>query len=101
MAYASAGQGIESQVVPNKASQYSNPGEALPALKSRQWEMGAKGRSGALAWQLAWFHVVRPMSNIDGCARLDISPCLGTYDGSARHQGLELQGQWTGGPWSF
>ena len=101
MAYASAGQGIESQVVPNKASQYSNPGEALPALKSRQWEMGAKGRFGALAWQLAWFHVVRPMSNIDGCARLDISPCLGTYDGSARHQGLELQGQWTGGPWTL
>mgnify|MGYP000662132311 CR=1 FL=1 len=101
MAYASAGQGIESQVVPNKASQYSNPGEALPALKSRQWEMGAKGRSGALAWQLAWFHVVRPMSNIDGCARLDISPCLGAYDGSARHQGLELQGQWTGGPWTL
>ncbi|MDB5730804.1 MAG: TonB-dependent siderophore receptor [Variovorax sp.] len=40
MAYASWGKGVESQVVPNRASQYSNAGVALPALASRQWELG-------------------------------------------------------------
>ena len=32
MAYVSAGNGIESEVVPNRASVYTNPGVVLPAL---------------------------------------------------------------------
>ena len=35
MIYASWGQGIESEVAPNR-TRYSNAGRALPALKSRQ-----------------------------------------------------------------
>jgi iron complex outermembrane recepter protein len=42
MAYVSAGEGVESEVVPNRPSLYSNFGQALPALKSRQIELGFK-----------------------------------------------------------
>ena len=98
-AYASYGEGMESQVVPNKTSQYTNAGEALPLLKSKQWELGARGAAGDWAWQAAWFHITRPMTNLDACSRLGTSPCQGQFDGDAVHQGLELDTQWTSGPW--
>ncbi len=99
LAYASWGKGVESQVVPNKSSQYSNAGEALPALNSRQWELGIKGGSNAFNWQLAWFDISRPMTNLDACNRLGIAPCDARYDGSAVHRGLEAGAQWNEGPW--
>ena len=99
LAYASWGKGVESQVVPNKTSQYSNAGEALRPLASRQWEIGLKGGRDALAWQLAYFDIQRPMTNLDACNRLGITPCQGAYDGSARHRGLEASAQWQSGPW--
>lgn len=98
-AYASYGQGVESQVVPNRPSQYTNAGVGLPALKSRQWEIGLKGTSQALQWQLAWFDIARPVTNLDACSRLGITPCLGQYDGQAVHRGLEADVQWAQGPW--
>jgi iron complex outermembrane recepter protein len=101
MLYASWGQGIESQVVPNKASQYSNPGVALPPLKSRQVELGVKAAAGNVTGSLAWFSIRRPMSNLDACNRQGITPCLGAYDGSAVHSGLEANAQWTQGPLSL
>ncbi len=99
LAYASWGQGIESQVVPNRSAQYANAGAALPALKSRQVEAGLKGSSGALDWQLAAFRIRRPVSNLDACSRLGLTPCVGGYDGSALHRGLEASAQWREGPW--
>jgi iron complex outermembrane receptor protein len=99
MAYASWGQGVESQVVPNRPSQYSNAGEAVPALKSRQLELGAKGSQDALDWQVALFEIHRPVSNLDACSRLGITPCEGAYDGEAVHRGLEAGAQWSQGPW--
>ncbi|MFY8017762.1 MAG: TonB-dependent siderophore receptor, partial [Inhella sp.] len=39
--YASTGEGVESEVAPNR-SRYRNAGQALPALKSRQLELGLK-----------------------------------------------------------
>ena len=100
LGYASWGQGIESQVVPSVPfPEFTNAGQALPALKSRQWELGLKGNSGALGWQLAYFDISRPMSNIDGCTSLAISPCTGAFDGSARHRGIEASGHWRSGPW--
>ena len=99
--YASYGQGLESQVVPNRPAQYTNPGVTLPALKSTQWEAGARGGQDALSWQLAWFQIERPMSNLDACSRLGLSPCLGQYDGSALHRGLEASTQWTAGAWRW
>ncbi len=95
MAYASYGQGVESQVVPNRPGQYSNPGVALPALKSRQMEAGWKWDLGATAslsdlWgQIALFQITRPMTNLDACGRLGLSPCVGAYDGEALHRGME------------
>jgi iron complex outermembrane receptor protein len=103
MAYASWGKGVESQIVPNRSDQYSNAGVALPALASRQWEVGLKGGhdggSGALGWQVAYFDIRRPMTNLDACNRLGITPCKGDYDGSARHRGVEASAQWRQGPW--
>ena len=99
LAYASWGKGVESQIVPNKPSQYTNAGEALRPLTSRQWEIGLKGGQDALAWQLAYFDITRPTTNLDACNRLGLTPCEGRYDGSAVHSGLEGSAQWRGGPW--
>lgn len=96
--YASWGRGVESQIVPNNNTIYANPGVALPALKSRQWEIGVRGGQPALAWQLAWFDIKRPMSNIDFCNRT-FSSCVGQFDGEAVHRGLEASAQWAQGPW--
>ena len=96
--YASYGQGVESQIVPNKISQYANAGVALPALKSRQWEIGVKGGQDAFGWQLAWFNVKRPVTNLEYCGNTGAS-CTGRYDGQAVHQGLEASAQWVQGPW--
>lgn len=98
-AYVSYGEGIESQVVPNKPSQYTNAGEALAPLKSRQWELGAKHLSASTEWQANVFRIQRPMSNLDACSRLGLSPCLGQYDGEAVHTGLELNGRQRLGQW--
>jgi iron complex outermembrane receptor protein len=98
-AYASWGQGIESQQVPNNSAIYANPGQALPALKSRQVEVGLKGERDAWGWQLALFRIKRPMSNIDFCNRT-FSACVGQYDGEAVHQGMEANVQWASGPFS-
>ncbi|MET3377715.1 MULTISPECIES: TonB-dependent siderophore receptor [Variovorax] len=95
LAYASWGKGVESQVVPNRVSQYSNAGQALPALTSRQWELGLKGGSEAFNWQVAWFDISRPMTNIDLCGAY----CEVRNDGRAVHRGLEAGAQWSQGPW--
>ncbi|MCZ2495893.1 TonB-dependent siderophore receptor [Xylophilus sp. Kf1] len=99
LVYASFGQGVESQIVPNKVSQYANAGQALPVLKSRQWELGLKGAEGGWSWQTAYFRIVRPVTNLDACANLGLTPCTGANDGEAEHQGLEASGQWARGPW--
>ena len=95
LAYASWGQGVESQVVPNRVDQYGNAGQALPALRSRQWELGLKGGSDAFNWQLAYFDISRPMTNIDQCGAF----CDVRNDGRAVHRGLEAGAQWMQGPW--
>ncbi|MEY2953533.1 MAG: hypothetical protein RLZZ401_1620 [Pseudomonadota bacterium] len=97
--YASYGEGIESQVVPNRTSQYTNAGVALPPLKSRQLEAGIKGAQANLSWQVAAFRIKRPVSNLEACANLGLSPCLGQYDGQAVHAGLEASTRWQDGPW--
>ncbi len=96
--YASWGQGVESYLVPNKVDDYSNAGEALQVRKSRQQEVGVKGGDGAWNWQMAWFRIVRPMTNIETCPLIQ-TPCTGAYDGEAVHQGLEGTLGWRGGPW--
>jgi iron complex outermembrane receptor protein len=100
MAYASTGQGIESEVAPNRA-RYSNAGQALPALKSRQVELGLKRQGDGLQWQLALFDIRRPLwSDIGSASGLptddcsDALPCTRRADGSARHRGIEAEAGW-------
>lgn len=99
-AYASWGQGIESEVAPNRA-RYTNAGQALPALKSRQLELGLKQRSETLQWQLALFDVRRPAwsdlradTGLDEGDCSDARPCTRRADGSARHRGVEAEAEW-------
>jgi iron complex outermembrane receptor protein len=100
-AYISAGQGIESEVVPNR-SFYVNAGQALPALKSRQVELGLKQAGAKLDWRLALFDIRRPTANdfhVDDDAPAvgdcdDADPCLRRTDGIARHQGVEAEAEW-------
>lgn len=100
-AYGSWGQGVESAQVPAAAVvPFLNAGEVLPALKSRQVEVGLKGGSETLAWHAALFRIRRPMTNIDFCTRT-FSECTGRYDGHAVHRGLEAGAQWNTGAWEL
>jgi iron complex outermembrane receptor protein len=87
LVYASWSRGIESEVAPNR-SRYTNAGEPLPALKSRQWELGLKGGSDAAEWGAALFDIRRPLFADIGSCDVDLS-CTRQADGDQRHRGLE------------
>lgn len=95
-AYVSWGQGMESDVAPNR-SRYRNAGQALPALKSRQVEAGLKHDGDTLDASAAVFDIDRPQAE-------DIGPCDSTpgscerrIDGSSRHRGVEALVSWRAG----
>ncbi len=102
--YASWGKGIESEVTPNR-SRYVNRGEALPALESRQVEIGIKHRTGAWDSRAALFDIRRPAWNdfhvasglmaLDDCS--DTDACVRRADGIARHRGIEAETEWRQG----
>jgi iron complex outermembrane receptor protein len=74
MAYASWGEGVEVppvRLTTNTSSPIVNSGEALPAAKSRQWELGVQGDADWGQWGQRY-----------------------STDGDSRTQGLE--GQWHG-----
>jgi iron complex outermembrane receptor protein len=106
--YASAGQGIESDVAPNR-TRYVNAGQALPALKSRQVELGLKHAGDAIDWRIAAFDIRRPVAadfhaddgspSFDDCA--DDDPCVRRSDGIARHRGIEAEAEWRAGDLSL
>lgn len=100
-AYASWGQGIESEVAPNRA-RFTNRGQALPALRSRQVELGLKNGGADLNWGIALFDISRPVaSSIGSDCGSDATgnTCTRQSDGQARHRGIELNSAWHGGPW--
>jgi len=97
MAYASYGEGVESVVAPGR-SRYSNAGQPLPALKSRQTEVGVKSTSDTLRWNVTWFNVVRPLWG-DAGACDQPGTCIRQEDGSVRNQGIELGAGYSAGPW--
>jgi iron complex outermembrane receptor protein len=102
-AYASWGQGIESDVAPNRA-RFTNAGQALPALRSRQTEIGIKNTARPLAWSIAWFDISRPVSASVGPDCFSDTPgntCTRQADGQARHKGIELTTNLRSGPWSL
>ncbi len=98
-AYASWGQGVETEVAPNRA-RYTNAGQALPALKSRQLELGYKHSSRTLDWRVAAFDIERPEWRDLGACDGDAS-CTRRADGSARHRGLETEAEWRAGAFSL
>lgn len=112
LVYASWGRGVESEVAPNRA-RYTNAGEALPALRSRQFELGLKGGQalpgGDLSWNLAAYEIERPAfadlpiaGRPTGCdGDNPAGGCTRQVDGAARHRGLEAQAGWRQGAWSL
>ncbi|HSW06680.1 TonB-dependent siderophore receptor [Aquabacterium sp.] len=101
MVYASWGQGVESEVTPNRP-RFSNPGQALPAMKSRQIEAGYKRRNGALDGGIALFEVHRPAwSDIGSCTDDEPGSCTRKIDGEARHRGIEAELDWRAGAWNL
>ncbi|NRF68984.1 TonB-dependent siderophore receptor [Aquincola sp. S2] len=97
MVYASWGQGVESEVVPNR-SFYANAGQPLAALKSRQIEAGIKRRSTAVDAGITLFDIRRPMwadfCDTDG-------QCVRLADGAQRHRGLEADAEARLGAWNL
>ena len=88
MLYASYGQGVESQVAPAR-SRYTNAGEALPPLKSKQFEFGIKGELDQVRWSAAYFDITRPeFGDLGSCSAT--GSCTRQVDGTSKHRGLEL-----------
>ncbi|MBL0086559.1 MAG: TonB-dependent receptor [Ideonella sp.] len=99
MAYTSWGEGVESAVAPGR-SRYTNAGQALPAMKSRQVEAGYKHHGTALDWNLAAFDIRHPEWIDMGTCDVAGS-CMRTLDGASRHRGIEADAEWRSGPWSL
>ena len=91
LVYASWGQGMESAVTPRLPQYGPAAGAALPALKSRQIELGTKGHVGSTAWSVAWFDIDRPIPTDTGTAFF--------IDGSAHHRGIEAGVTWQSNAW--
>lgn len=95
-AYASWGEGIELKSAPYGQG-YNNPGQILPTMKSRQFELGVKGQYNinklAQQWGVNWFHIHKPEADFINYTYMP--------DGRSTHQGLE--GYWQGrlGAWSL
>jgi iron complex outermembrane receptor protein len=101
LVYASWGEGVESEVAPN-LPQFTNRGQALPSLKSRQAEIGLKGGAGNATWNVAAFDIRRPLFDDIGVCDANIAnSCTHALDGSARHRGVEAGGRVVAGPWTL
>ena len=97
--YASYGQGIETEVTPQKPNAYVNAGQTLPVLRSYQQEVGFKKQTTWGNWQMTWFDITRPVSGSACDANTGL--CTRQVDGQAHHRGLELSGMTTLHNWSL
>jgi iron complex outermembrane receptor protein len=98
MVYASWGQGVESNAVPNRAG-YTNAGQVF-TTKSRQTEIGLKGASDAFDWNLAAFDIQRPRTEDFGSCDTD-NTCTTQLDGTQHHRGIEANAGWRQGAWTL
>lgn len=98
MVYASWGRGVESAVVPNRP-RYANAGQALPALKSRQREIGVKHAGTAVDASVALFQIERPRTGElnAGCDGDVADSCRQGVVGEQRHRGVEASVVWRTG----
>lgn len=97
--YASTGQGIESEVAPGR-SRYTNAGQPLAPLKSRQWEVGVKSGSTSGQASATLFGITRPKADDAGTCDVTNS-CTRRMDGDDKHTGLELSTQRRAGPFTL
>ena len=95
MAYASWGEGVQSDVAPNRP-EYANKGRALPALRSKQWEFGLKSGSRSVDWSINYFDIRQAASRDADAGGGLVERVL---DGTQHHRGVEAQAdlKWTGG----
>jgi iron complex outermembrane receptor protein len=102
LVYASWGQGVESEVAPSRP-RYVNGGQALPALKSRQTEVGIKTGTQRVEGALTAFDIRRPAWRdvvLPGFTECSVNnSCERRIDGYARHRGIEASAdlKWSGG----
>lgn len=95
IAYASWGQGIETDVTPNRP-RYTNAGEAT-TLRTRQAELGLKGHAKLIDWSATLFAIQRPHmqeSGSDCGSDTPGSTCTRQIDGEQRHLGVEGDIEW-------
>jgi iron complex outermembrane recepter protein len=92
--YASTGQGIEPEVVPNRPTLFKNSGQVLPVLKSKQFELGFKqairnelNLNGLFTATL--FSIEKPFAD-DVTLPGDVLPTRIAGTRLAKHRGLEL-----------
>jgi iron complex outermembrane receptor protein len=106
-AYVAAGSGVEVANVPNHPAtlftgqtvNFTNPGQALPAQRSRQIEIGLKQHGSAGSVEAALFRIEKPFpDNVPVAAGTLAAPALeATQVAGARverHQGLEVSSVW-------
>jgi iron complex outermembrane receptor protein len=102
LVYASAGRGVESEAVPNRA-RYTNAAQAY-ASTSRQLEFGVKHEQAGMSAGLNVFDIARPQWADLGTNCGSDTPgrtCTRQIDGQARHRGLEAQFGIREGAWSL
>src|ERR1035437_1233268 len=91
MVYASWGQGVELEVVPNRPMDFANYGQTLPALKSEQTEIGLKWQANPrLLLTAAAFKIDKPYADDLPGTGVDALPVRVAGAKMARHRGLEL-----------
>ncbi len=89
--YTSYGEGVELLAAPNNAN-YTNAGQFLGVQRSKQAELGARGKTGDhLSWNAVLFHIERPLAYDYAFARV--------VDGIQTHKGIEAGLQWTKQQW--
>jgi len=88
--YASWGQGVEVESVPNRPDLISNAGQSLAALKSEQTEVGVKWQANTrLLLTAALFNINKPFAdNVQGAG--GGLPVRVAGAKTAQHRGLEL-----------
>ncbi len=91
MFYASWGQGVELEAVPNRPALFANYGQTLPALKSEQTEVGLKWQAHPrLLVSSALFSIDKPYADDQPGSTSDALPVRVAGAKTARHRGLEV-----------
>lgn len=100
LVYGSWGEGIDSEVVPS-LPMYTNAGQVLPALRSKQFELGAKFSGKDWNANLTAFDIRRPMSSDVGTCDGSPGSCTRAMDGNERHRGVEGNAETRWGAWGL